>query len=136
DTDIGGGGAQTLDLRNLGAARTLTLVNGRRISPFNDAVGNSGAVVDVGMIPKSLIARIDVERDGAGPTYGSDAVAGVVNFVLDDTFKGFEINGQTGISGHSDGNSNQLSSKLGFGDARGSVVFGADYLHKDIIYSN
>src|SRR5689334_8426699 len=68
ETNIGGGGMQTLDLRNLGAARTLTLINGRRVSTFNDAVGNSGAVVDVGMIPKSLIARVDVERDGAGPT--------------------------------------------------------------------
>ncbi len=50
ETNIGGGGVQTLDLRNLGAQRTLTLINGRRVSTFNDAVGNSGAVVDVSMI--------------------------------------------------------------------------------------
>src|SRR6185312_13542183 len=135
DTDIGGGGAQTLDLRNLGAARTLTLVNGRRISPFNDAVGNSGAVVDVGMIPKSLIARVDVERDGAGPTYGSDAVAGVVNFLLDENFRGFKADSSYGISSHGDCQSWGLSGKLGFGNDKGSLVIGVDYETKDTIGS-
>jgi iron complex outermembrane recepter protein len=136
DLNIGGGGLQSLNMRNMGVQRTLVLVNGHRMSGFSDAVGNQGTPVDVGMIPRSLISRVDVERDGAGPTYGSDAVAGVVNFILDDNFKGFEVNGQTGISGQGDGNSNQLSSKLGFGNEHGSVVFGADYLHKAIIYSN
>jgi iron complex outermembrane receptor protein len=123
-------------MRNMGVQRTLTLVNGRRMAGFSDAVGNQGTPVDVGMIPRSLIARIDVQRDGAGPTYGSDAVAGVVNFILDENFKGFEITGQYGISGHGDGNSYQLSSKIGFGDERGSVVISADYLDKKIIFSN
>ena len=136
DTDIGGGGQQTLDLRNLGAARTLTLVNGRRMSPFNDAVGNSGAVADVGMIPKSLIARVDVERDGAGPTYGSDAVAGVVNFILDENFRGFNMDSTYGISSHKDGQSWGFSSKLGFGNDKGSLVIGVDYDTKKPIFAN
>ena len=136
DTDIGGGGQQTLDLRNLGAARTLTLVNGRRIAPFNDAVGNSGAVADVGMIPKSLIARVDVERDGAGPTYGSDAVAGVVNFILDENFRGFNMDSTYGDSSHGDGQSWGFSSKLGFGNDKGSLVIGVDYDTKKPIFAN
>lgn len=136
DLNIGGGGLQSLNMRNMGVQRTLTLVNGRRMSGFSDAVGNQGTPVDVSMIPRSLISRIDVERDGAGPTYGSDAVAGVVNFLLDENFKGFEVTGQYGISGHGDGNSYQISSKLGFGDSRGSLVIGADYLDKKIIFSN
>ncbi len=133
ETNIGGGGQQTLDLRNMGAARTLTMINGRRIAGFNDAVGNSGSVVDVGMIPQSLIARVDVGRDGAGPTYGSDAVAGVVNFILDENFRGFSVNGGYGISGEGDGQSWRLSGKLGFGNEQGSIVVGADWLTKDTI---
>lgn len=133
ETNIGGGGQQTLDLRNMGAARTLTMINGRRIAGFNDAVGNSGSVVDVGMIPQSLIARVDVGRDGAGPTYGSDAVAGVVNFILDENFRGFSVSGGYGVSGEGDGQSWRLSSKLGFGNEQGSIVVGADWLTKDTI---
>ncbi len=136
ETNIGGGGMQTLDLRNLGAARTLTLINGRRVSTFNDAVGNSGAVVDVGMIPKSLIARVDVERDGAGPTYGSDAVAGVVNFLLDENFRGFNVDGSYGISSRGDGQSWRFGAKLGFNNEKGGLVVGADWLTKQTILAN
>jgi iron complex outermembrane recepter protein len=136
ETNIGGGGMQTLDLRNLGAARTLTLINGRRVSTFNDAVGNSGAVVDVGMIPKSLIARVDVERDGAGPTYGSDAVAGVVNFLLDENFNGFNVDGSYGISSRGDGQSWRIGTKLGFSNDKGGLVVGADWLTKQTVTSD
>ncbi|MGH8141620.1 MAG: TonB-dependent receptor plug domain-containing protein [Steroidobacteraceae bacterium] len=127
DTNIGGGGEQTLNLRNLGNQRTLDLIDGRRFAGFTDSVGNAGEVMDVGMIPKSLIDHVDVERDGAGPTYGSDAVAGVVNFILDQNFHGFSLNTDEGISGHGDGASYGLSSKLGFGNERGSVVIGGDW---------
>jgi outer membrane receptor protein involved in Fe transport len=133
ETNIGGGGAQSLDLRNLGAQRTLTLVNGRRMSTFNDAVGNSGAIVDVGMIPKSLIARVDVERDGAGPTYGSDAVAGVVNFILDENFRGFNVDGSYGVSDERDGQSWRVVTKLGFSNDKGGLVVGADWSTKQSI---
>ncbi len=136
DLNIGGGGLQSLNMRNMGVQRTLTLVNGRRMAGFSDAVGNQGTPVDVSMIPRGLISRVDVERDGAGPTYGSDAVAGVVNFILDENFKGFDVSGQYGMSGEGDGDSYQVSGKLGFGDERGSVVFAADYLNKEIIFSN
>lgn len=127
DTNIGGGGEQTLDLRNLGSQRTLDLIDGRRFAGFTDSVGNAGEVMDVGMIPKSLIDHVDVERDGAGPTYGSDAVAGVVNFILDQNFRGFSLNTDDGISSHGDGASYGLYGKLGFGNEKASLVIGGDW---------
>jgi len=136
EVNIGGGGGQILAMRNLGAARTLILVNGHRMAGFTDGTGNSGSVVDISMIPQSLITRVDVERDGAGPTYGSDAVAGVVNFILDDTFRGFRADSNYGISGQGDGRSYRLSSKLGFGNEQGSMVVSADWAGKDDIRAN
>lgn len=131
ESNLNGAGLQALDLRNLGTQRTLVLVDGRRLAQFSDAIGNGG--VDIGMIPQSLISRIDVERDGAGPTYGSDAVSGVVNFILDRSFKGLALDASYGISGHGDGPSWHLSTKAGFSSERGSLVVGADYLGRDVI---
>ncbi len=74
-----------------------------------------------------------MERDDAGPTYGSDAVAGVVNFILDDNFRGFRMDSNYGISGQGDGRSWRLSSKLGFGNEQGSMVVSADWAKKDEI---
>lgn len=136
EVNIGGGGGQILAMRNLGAARTLTLVNGRRMAGFTDGTGNSGSVVDISMIPQSLISRVDVERDGAGPTYGSDAVAGVVNFILDENFRGFRLDSSYGDSGQGDGRSWRVSGKLGFGNEQGSLVLSADWLGKDGIRAN
>jgi iron complex outermembrane recepter protein len=76
-------GAQTLDLRNLGQNRTLVLINGTRAVPFS--IRNA---VDVNFIPASLIKRVDVLTGGAAAVYGADAVAGVVNFVMNDNFEG------------------------------------------------
>src|ERR1051325_6066794 len=73
-----------LNLRNLGSTRTLVLINGQRHVP--DAPTN---VFDTNLIPSTLIRRIDIVTGGASATYGSDAVAGVVNFVLDNHFEGF-----------------------------------------------
>ena len=91
---IGTAGENFLDLRGLGTTRTLVLVNGRRF--VTGAVGDF--VVDVDNIPQDLIDRIDVVTGGESAVYGSDAVAGVVNFVLKKNFDGFRIRGQAGIS--------------------------------------
>ncbi len=79
-------GAQTLDLRNLGQSRTLVLINGTRAVPFS--IRNA---VDVNFIPASLIKRVDVLTGGAAAVYGADAVAGVVNFVMKDSFDGVQV---------------------------------------------
>lgn len=88
----GATGTATLDLRGLGSVRTLVLVNGRRLNP-----GSVNAIAgDINTIPSSLVQRIDVTTGGASSVYGADAVAGVVNFILDDKFEGFQLDG--GIS--------------------------------------
>ncbi|MDR2216296.1 MAG: TonB-dependent receptor [Nevskiaceae bacterium] len=136
ETNIGGGGLQGLDMRYLGLQRTLVLVNGRRMSGFSDAVGNQGTPVDIGMIPQSLIGGIEVVRDGAGPTYGSDAVSGVVNFLLDERFEGFSATARYGMSARGEGGSLALASKMGFGNERGHIVIGADYMKKKPIWAD
>src|SRR3546814_19522729 len=80
-------GAQTLDLRNLGQNRTLVLINGTRAIPFSFR-----NAVDVNSIPAPLLKRVDVLTGGAAAVYGADAVAGVVNFIIDDSFEGGQAN--------------------------------------------
>jgi outer membrane receptor protein involved in Fe transport len=93
----GSNGADVLNLRNLGTSRTLVLMDGRRVVPFSSA-----GTVDVAQIPEALIQRVDVVTGGASAAYGSDAVAGVVNFILDDKFEGVKANAQAGISDYGD----------------------------------
>lgn len=96
-------GAAFVDLLDLGTNRTLTLVNGRRFVSGNAASlfveGNTtGAQVDINVIPATLIKRVDVVTVGGAAAYGSDAIAGVVNFILDDSYDGIEATALTGIS--------------------------------------
>ena len=93
-TNNGGDGSRKVDLRGLGFNRTLVLVNSRRV--IGD-VGGDGAV-DVGGIPEIMIKRVEVLKDGASTTYGSDAISGVVNFILDDEFEGLKISTGMGLS--------------------------------------
>jgi len=90
----GGDGTATVDLRGLGPTRTLALVNGRRFVPAT----NTGRI-DLNAIPSQLIERIDVVTGGASAVYGSDAVAGVVNFVLKDNFEGIELGARLLLKG-------------------------------------
>ncbi len=92
----GASGIATVDLRNLGSARTLVLINGRRLG----AGDPTSVVADLNFIPGSLIQRVDVLTGGASATYGSDALAGVVNFVLDTKFEGFRIDAQYSFYNH------------------------------------
>ena len=93
-----GNGAATLNLRGLGANRTLVLVNGRRyVAGFGGA-----ASVDVNNIPTDFIEGVDTITGGTSAVYGSDAIAGVVNFRMRDSFEGFQVRGQTGISERGD----------------------------------
>lgn len=93
----GSTGTATLNLRGLGAERTLVLVNGRRLMPGTP----STSAADINAIPAALIQRVDVLTGGASSVYGADAVAGVVNFVLDTNFEGFKINANYGLYNHS-----------------------------------
>lgn len=97
----GATGTATLDLRGLGSTRTLVLVNGRRMQP-----GSTNSVAaDINQIPGALVQRIDVLTGGASSVYGADAVAGVVNFIMDNKFEGFQLDvGQSNYMHNNKGN--------------------------------
>ena len=86
-TANGSNGTATANLRNLGCSRTLVLINGKRMAP-GTATGASCA--DISQVPALLLKRVEVLTGGASSVYGSDAIAGVVNFILDDSFEGFK----------------------------------------------
>jgi iron complex outermembrane receptor protein len=92
----GSTGTATVNLRGLGSSRTLVLVNGRRLMPGDPR----SPVADINFIPAPLIKRVDVLTGGASSVYGADAVAGVVNFIMDTTFTGLRIEGQASFFNH------------------------------------
>ena len=105
-------GGNTLALRNFGASRTLVLLNGHRVP-----ASNQDGTVNIDTLPQMLISRVDIVTGGASAVYGSDAVAGVVNFILDKKFKGLSIKADAGISKYGDGEEWQ------FGAAWGTELF-------------
>ena len=118
----GATGAATVDLRGLGASRTLVLINGRRLMP-----GDPGdPVPDINVVPASLIKRVEVLTGGAAAVYGSDAIAGVVNFILDTDLLGFRVDGEASVFQHRNDNEavQQLLERSGIGVPRGNVVDG------------
>ena len=119
-TNNGGNGSRELSLRGLGPTATLVLINGRRT--IGDVSG-SGAV-DVGMIPENLVKNVDVLLDGASTVYGSDAIAGVVNFVLDKDFEGLKFTASRG-EGMEDGQAANYDFGFvaGLQGEKGGVVF-------------
>jgi len=125
-------GAQTADLRGLGAARTLVLIDGRRVVAGTVQGGSftPGGVVDLSIVPTSLVSRAEVVTGGASAAYGSDAVAGVVNLIIDDSLQGLRAQGQTEFSSRGDNQEYSLSLAGGtsFAGDRGHVVFGAEYI--------
>ena len=95
-------GTATVDLRGLGVNRTLVLVNGRRLMPGNP---DGGSAADLNQIPLSIVKRVDVLTGGASSVYGADAVAGVVNFVMDTDFEGVRIDSNYTFYNHKNDNS-------------------------------
>jgi outer membrane receptor protein involved in Fe transport len=120
-----GVGQSVLNLRGLGRARTLVLVNGRR--HVSGVAGEQS--VDINTIPSALIERVDVQTGGASAIYGADAVTGVVNFDLRDDFDGVRANVQSGISSEGDGWSIDADITAGwnFADGRGNITISASY---------
>jgi iron complex outermembrane receptor protein len=100
----GATGAATVNLRGLGSQRTLVLVNNRRLMP-GDPTQNGAASPDLNQIPAALISRVDVLTGGASAVYGADAVAGVVNFIMNDKFEGVRVDAQYGLYQHDNNDS-------------------------------
>ena len=102
----GASGTATISLRGLGSVRSLVLVNGKRLQ-----AGDTGnPVADINFIPAVMIKRVDVLTGGASSVYGADAVAGVVNFIMDTTFTGFRIDGQASVFNHKNKGNDQIIS--------------------------
>ena len=122
-------GESTASLRGLGAQRTLVLVNGRRIANY----ATDGTAVDINSIPLSAIDRVEILKDGASGVYGSDAVAGVINFILRKDFHGVEMTGYYGKpTTPGGGKSGKIGLVAGFGDLETdhvAAMFSLDVAH-------
>jgi outer membrane receptor protein involved in Fe transport len=132
DAEVNNIGGSALDLRGLGTERTLTLVNGRR-----HVAGIEGtAAVDISSIPTGLIERVEVLSGGASAVYGSDALTGVVNFILKEDYEGFEITAQGGTADSSYGTEKVTAlGGLNFAEGRGNVTVSVQYESNDGLVS-
>jgi iron complex outermembrane receptor protein len=101
---VGASGTATVNLRNLGNQRTLVLIDGRRLMQ-GDPARSAAQAADINNVPAALIDRIDIVTGGASAVYGSDALAGVVNFVMKRNFDGVQLDAQSGLFTHSNHNS-------------------------------
>lgn len=110
------GGISSVSLRGLTSLRTLVLVNGRRVAPYGVGFTNDSVSVDVNSIPLAAIERVEILKDGASAVYGSDAIAGVVNFILRKDFKGTDLSAELGGSTRSKGGTGRASVTWGMGN--------------------
>lgn len=127
-----GGGFATANLRGLGSSRTLVLVDGKRFVPTTSA-----GVVDLNNIPASMIERVEVITGGASAVYGSDAIAGVVNFILKDDFEGMEANfGYESTLEYGDAQfwSADLTIGANFDNGRGNVTTNFGYTSREAVF--
>src|SRR6266851_4598724 len=108
------GGVSTVSLRGLGSQRTLVLIDGKRVSAGGTLTDSTS--VDVNHIPVAAIERVEVLKDGASAIYGSDAIGGVINFILRKDYKGGEANAYANITQHPGGRGWGANALLGWGD--------------------
>ncbi|CAN5658280.1 TonB-dependent receptor [soil metagenome] len=129
-------GITALDLRGLGTIRTLTLVNGRREVAAD--IINNNPIVDINTLPTDLIERVDIVTGGGSAVYGSDAIAGTVNFILKDHYNGLQLHAQTGVSKYGDAGNQYVSLVAGknFADGRGNIAFNAEFSHQDRYFAS
>lgn len=135
-------GVNFINIFGLGSQRSLTLINGRRVvtsnTPSGGGLAAAGVQVDINIINPALIERVDIVSIGGAPIYGSDAIAGTVNFILKDDYEGVELGATTGISEQGDNFRYQLTGIFGtnFADGRGNVTFSGFYSQEDGILAN
>jgi outer membrane receptor protein involved in Fe transport len=132
-----GQGVNFLNNFGLGTNRTLTLINGRRVVSSNPPTlfgpGAPGTQVDINIIPTALVKAVDIASTAGAPVYGSDAIAGTVNFILDDTYEGLSLNATSGIYEEGDGHFYRFEGVYGtkFADGRGHLQLSAFYTYTD-----
>ncbi|NWO02232.1 MAG: TonB-dependent receptor [Idiomarinaceae bacterium] len=123
NTNNGSVGYASANLRGLGSSRTLLLINGRRFA--------SG---DLNSIPMAYIERVEVLRDGASTIYGSDAIAGVINFITKKDFEGAEFSAQYDLTGEGDGETTKVSAVIGATSDKGNVTLALEYQNRNTIW--
>lgn len=133
------GGLSTISLRGFGSQGTLVLINGRRVAPVAavDVNFGRGSLISVNTIPRGAIERVDVLKDGASALYGSDAMAGVVNYILRKDYEGAEGYGTFMTNDQGVGDTKTVGFSFGFGnlDSKGFNVFGgAEVSKRDAVF--
>lgn len=123
-------GAQAVDLRGLGPNHTLVLINGRRIADFPLPLNGRSNFTDIGNIPLGMIDRIEVLTGSASAVYGSDAMAGVINFILKKSTDGTTIDYRYGDTSRGGGESHKLTLTTGFERGEFSGIVGVEFLNK------
>jgi iron complex outermembrane receptor protein len=159
EQSVGGAGAANINIRNLGLASTLVLIDGKRVNTGTSASNQGEFFVDINRLPYIMIENIEILKDGASALYGSDAVAGVANFKLRSNFEGFEIQGmyqdsfkgkgadfddydlpeayRAGIDklADDDHNDRDIGAIWGFGNDRTHMVIGFNYFEREELNS-
>ncbi len=128
-------GAQQVDLRGLGPNHTLVLVNGRRIADFPLPFNGRSNFTDVSNIPLGLIEQVEVLSGSASAIYGSDAIAGVVNFKLKEKVDGVTLDYRSGRTEHGGGSSHRITASGGFSTDRFHIVGGVEYLIQNPLWA-
>lgn len=126
-----GPGSATLNLRGLGAERTLVLINGRRVAPAG--VGGAPTAPDLNLIPSIMIDRVENLFDGASAVYGSDAIAGVANIIMRKDVEGFEIEGSMGLPMQPGGQEKTIAAMWGKTWDRGSFQIAGEYYQRETV---
>ena len=124
-------GGSSVSLRGLGADSTLILVNGRRVSVSPFANNIDTAFVDINNIPLAAIKRVDILKDGASATYGSDAIAGVINIILHDDIDGVQVSAKVGDTADGGGAEKNISMVWGNSTDKTSHTFAIDYFDRE-----
>jgi iron complex outermembrane receptor protein len=128
-----GNGTARLNLRGLGAGRTLVLLNGRRLAP-----SGVGSAIDVNNLPRSMVDKVEIITGGASTVYGSDAIAGVINFITRQDFDGLSVDASNSISG--EGDAQILDANIVYGhelaSGKGNITVYAGYYDREYLFAS
>ena len=128
-------GAQAVDLRGLGPNHTLILINGRRVADYPQSYGGNSNFTDITNIPASLIDRVEILSGSASAVYGSDAISGVINFIMKTKADGTTISVRTGDTQHGGGASQRLTITSGWSNDRFDSVFGVELYNEKPLWA-
>ena len=135
NTDGFSPGAQAVDLRGLGPNHTLVLVNGRRIADYPQSYQGNSNFTDISNLPTTLIDRVEILSGSASAVYGSDAIAGVINFILKKKVDGTTVDFRAGTTQHGGGESQRLTITSGYSNDRFESVFAVELLNQQPLWA-